>query len=327
MHPTLLVLLAGALLMTAAFALRLKRRNMPVKCAFAALPLSLLLGFALGKCVYVLCLITRLLPRYGFSAFLRMELTEFSFLGIMAGMLLGTVIACKICKVRILPVLDAYAPSFALFAAFVKGSEYFLDMHGVGAYLENESFFFFPLAVKNEWDEYFLAVFMIYAILALVIALLAAVFSNKTQHVPGVLFEVTVYQLAVVLILCENLRAQTITWGFVKAEQLLGALICLVVLIRSCWAYPRKTVTHSDGPTSTLVRKNGKLQDPNQVSPIKRFWPIPAIFACAGLLIMVIFALDGKIPAISNTMAYVIMALTLTAMCALGLHAARRRIR
>ena len=327
MHPTLLVLLTGAVLMTLCFTLRLHRQHLPIKYAWTALPLSLLLGFVLGKCVYVLCLAARLFPRYGFSAFLRMELTEFSFLGIMAGVLLGAVAACKIHKTRMLPVLDAFAPAFALFAAFVKGSEYFLGMHGVGAYLESENLFFFPLAVKNEWDEYFLAVFMIYAILALVIALLAALFSKKVQHVPGVLFEVTVYQLSVVLILCENLRAQTITWGFVKAEQLLAALICLAVLIRSCWAYPRKTVTHKDGPTSTLVRKGGKLQSPDHVSPIKRFWPIVAIFACAGLLITVIFALDGKIPAISNTMAYIIMALTLISMCVLSLHTSRRRIR
>ena len=326
MHPTLLVCLCGLILSALLLAIRLNKSRLAVKGACVALLLSAALGFVLGKCVYVLCLLGRLLPRYGIAAFIRMAPTEFSFVGMLLGAYLGVVLTAKIFRAPAAKLLDAYAPSFALLSACVKGSEYFLGMHGVGAYLENEQLYFFPLAVKNEWDEYFLAVFMLFALAALVIFVLALLFDGKTKKAPGLLFDMTVYHLCVVLILCENLRAQTITWGFVKVEQLFGALICLAVLLRSCVKYGAKAHPHQDGPTSSLVRVKGKLR-PDTVSPVRRFWPVAALFVCAGLIIMVIFALDGKIPAVSNACAYWILGCTLTAMCALDLYASLRRLK
>jgi len=74
------------------------------------------------------------------------------------------------------------------------------------------------------------------------------------------------------------------------------------------------------------VRVKGKLR-PDTVSPVRRFWPVAALFVCAGLIIMVIFALDGKIPAISNACAYWILGCTLAGMCALDLYASLRRLK
>ena len=320
MHLTLLVILLGALLAALCFARRLRAAHLPVRAALTALPISAVLGALLGKCVYVLCLISRLYPRYGMGAFTRMQLTEFSFVGVMAGVLLGAWIAARVHKIKVRPLMDAFAPAYALFAACLKGSEYFLGIHGVGAYLENESLYFFPLAVKNEWDEYFLAVFMIYAVWALLLAIASFAFGKKLSRVPGLLLNMTVYHLAIDLMLCENLRVQTIKWGFVKAEQLFGAIICLIVLVRVCYAtFHRKG---KDGPAAIALIGKGCAR----CGFIGRWWPIAALFACAGLLIVVEFALDGKI-AIPTAGAYSLMGATLISVSLLFVYAARRLLK
>ena len=320
MHPTLLVIILGALAAALCFALRLRAARLSVRAALTTLPLSAVLGAVLGKCVYVLCLISRLYPRYGMGAFTRLQLTEFSFVGVMAGVMLGAWIAARLHKIKVRPLMDAFAPAYALFAACIKGSEYFLGTHGVGAYLENESLYFFPLAVKNEWDEYFLAVFMLYAILALLVLIVSFAFGKKVSRVPGLLMNMTVYHLAIGLMLCENLRVQTIKWGFVKAEQLFGAIICLIVLVRVCYAtFHRKG---EDGPAAIALIGKGMKRCPF----ISRWWPIAALFACAGLLIVVEFALDGKI-AIPTLWAYVLMGATLVSVSGLFVYAARRLLK
>lgn len=327
MPAYLLYLLPGAIVCALLFALRLKKATFPAKAAFAALPVCALFGFVLSKLVYVLCLISRLYPRYGMAAFTRMALTEFSFVGGALGVVLGVIVCAKVFRIPVMKLLDVFAPVGALLAAWVKGGEYFLDMHGVGAYLENESLYFFPLAVKNEWDEYFLAVFMIYAIFALIVAVISLAFSSRREgssKMSGLNFCLTSYHLAIILILCENLRVQTIKWGFVKAEQLFGALILLSILLPLCIRAYRKSPMHTDGPTSVLKMENGKLKKKNtHASFIGCFWPVAALFLCAGLLIVVEFALDGKI-AMGQTAAYGLMTLTLAAMSLLGLFTARR---
>ncbi|MBR6525330.1 MAG: prolipoprotein diacylglyceryl transferase [Clostridia bacterium] len=327
MHPCLVYLIPGVLLCTLLFSLLLKKADMPRSAAWTTLLAGAVLGFVMSKLVYVLCLISRLYPRYGMGAFTRMTLTEFSFVGGALGAVLGAVLCAGVHRIPVKKMLDVFAPVGALLAAWVKGGEYFLDMHGVGAYLENESLYFFPLAVKNEWDEYFLAVFMIYAIFALIVAVISLAFSSRREgssKMPGLNFCLTSYHLAIILILCENLRVQTIKWGFVKAEQLFGALILLSILLPLCIRAYRKSPMHTDGPTSALTMENGKLKKKNtHASFIGCFWPVAALFLCAGLLIVVEFALDGKI-AMGQTAAYGLMALTLAAMSLLGLFTARR---
>ena len=329
MHPCLVYLIPGVLLCTLLFSLLLKKADMPRSAAWTTLLAGAVLGFVMSKLVYVLCLISRLYPRYGMGAFTRMTLTELSFVGGALGVVLGAVLCAGVHRIPVKKMLDVFAPVGALLAAWVKGGEYFLDMHGVGVYLENESLCFFPLAVKNEWDEYFLAVFMIYAILALIVALVSLAFTaGKKQHkAPGTAFALTAYHLAIALILCENLRVQTIKWGFVKAEQLFGALILLSILLPMCIRAYRKTALHADGPTSVLKTENGKLKKQRtHASFISCFWPVAALFLCAGLLIVVEFALDGKI-AIGTAAAYILMGITLVSMSLLGFISARKAVR
>jgi glucan phosphoethanolaminetransferase (alkaline phosphatase superfamily) len=73
MHPYLIVLLCGAVLCAVIFSIRLRKQALPGKVALTALGLSAVLAFVLSKTVYVLALCSRLFPRYGMSAFLRMN--------------------------------------------------------------------------------------------------------------------------------------------------------------------------------------------------------------------------------------------------------------
>ena len=78
----------------------------------------------------------------------------------------------------------------------------------------------------------------------------------------------TLFYLCLPQILCESLRVQTISWLFIKAEQLVCFLVCEGVLV---WY---------------ALRKNPRAF---------RSW-IPALcgLAVCGLLIAIEFALDGK---------------------------------
>lgn len=308
MHPYVILLLCGAALSTVLFARQLRKHHLPGKLALTALFFSALLGFVLGKVVYVLSLASRMFPRYGANAFLRMAFAEFSFVGAAMGAVLGVVLAGRIHRARTLPVLDAFAPAGALMVAIARGGEYFLNMLGVGNYLENESLYFFPLAVQNEWGEYFLAVFMMSAAFALLILLLSLLLGKRLQNVPGLLFEMVLFHLALSQILCENLRVQYMQWGFVRTEQLYCAVVCLLVLVRACCAY------------------GGKGQSAKPVSLLGRLWPVLALLLCAGVIILIQFALDGKIQ-LEATYCYLLLVVTLLVMSALGIYAAGRRLR
>ena len=54
--------------------------------------------------------------------------------------------------------------------AFARVSEKYLDMLGTGKYTDSEFLCRFPFAVSNEWGEWYLAIFMLEALAALVIA-------------------------------------------------------------------------------------------------------------------------------------------------------------
>lgn len=277
MDAYLWMLLAGALVSAALFAWRLERAGMKKKAALWALPLCVLMGTATARAVYFVSLCTALVPRYGLAGLWHWENGMFSFAGGALGVCVGAALAARCCRLPVGKALNAFAPAGACMAAFAWFGQYWQGLQGVGEYVENEALCFFPLAVKNEWDEWFFAVFMLAGLAALAVCIAGCARKPGPRD-----FVRTVFYLALPQILCESLRAQGMRWGFVRVEQVYCAVICVTLLARGCRLYGRG------------------------LPPVGRWWPVAAAAAGIGVLVCVEFILGGKLIRLETWVCHVI---------------------
>lgn len=278
--------LAAALIMgVMLYALRLRRRRLRPLAGLLALPLGGLLcaGFAWG-------FFAIMQPNARFSVY------RFSFFGGAVGLLAGTGLAAWLLRQPLRRAMDAYAPAFALQLSFARGAEFFMGDVGLGHYTETAWLCRPPLAMVNEWNEWYIAVFTLEALAALLIGLLTLGAEKKNRAAGHSMLRV-LYWLCVTQIAWEQLRTMPMTWGFVRAEQLLCAVAGLLLIL-------------------LCVLPSGASR--------ARKWLYPAAYlALCGMVTAMEFALDGKIqlrPALSWTL----IAASLIAMLALGEAALRR---
>lgn len=292
--------IAGSLLLgIALYAFRLHKAGLKPLAAAAALPLSAALGFLLAKVLYVLLQTNYVWRRWGFASFLRMNLTEFSFVGGILGALLGVLIAGALLRLPLRRNLDAFAPSMALIAALWKFSEYFLGDFGSGSYVENEAHQFFPLAIKNQYEEWYYAVFMLAGLCALIVFVVSLLRTKRHEDVPGMLFGRTAFYLALPMVLCESLRTECMRWGFVKCEQVLFAVTIGAAILALCAG---TRVPHS-----------------------RRWLPIAGVLAIVAGLVGVEFMLDKL--SYPEYVGYSIMLVLLVLLALLEVATVRRRRR
>lgn len=227
----LLALTLGALLCAGLFAWRLKS----VKPALVTLPIAIVLAAVMAKAVYYLAKLPEQFDNYGLGGLLRTRPAEFSFIGGCLGVVLAVLLAARLLRRSALPMLDAFAPCGALMAAVVRFAEGLLDptsMVGLGDFVAEAKHQFFPLAVENAMQYgWFYAIFMLEAVLALIVALVG--FFVKSSK-PGRVALQTALFLALPQIFCERMLGQCISWGFVRVEQLLCAVIVFGVILYGC---------------------------------------------------------------------------------------------
>lgn len=290
-------LLFSLLLGMVLYALRLKKACLPFGSAAAALPLSALLGFLAAKLLYVALQANYIWQRWGAASFLRMQPTEFSFFGGMCGVLLGVMLAGKCYLIPLRKNLDAFAPGMALIGGLWKFSEYFLGDFGSGSYVEKEVFQFFPMAITNQYGEWYYAIFMLAGACALLVFAGSIWGSKRCADIPGLLFIRTAFYLALPLILCESLRAECMKWGFVKCEQVLCAVTIMAVCVSHCMAV--------------------------RLPFWRRFLPVGGVLLIVAGLVGVEFMLDKL--SYPEYVGYSIMLILLSLLSALEIFAARRR--
>ena len=286
-----LILLASLALGTAWLAVRANKRGMKLAPVFTGVLLGSLLALALAKIVYTVLLSNKVWPRYGWASLVRLEASEFSFIGGCLGMVLGMAASAKLHNIQPTRLLSLFAPAGALMVTGARAAEWFLDMLGAGAYVENETFAKAPFAISNEWGEWFWAVFLLEALFALIVAVVFAV-RNKEDAIVSLRFERVVYYLCVPQIFCESLRI----------EQVLCGVIIEGLLIYGCLQY-----TADKGFW-------------------KRFWPCFAALGCVGVIVGVEFGLD-KVPLVSDIIWYCVMIAALIGFAALEHFVTVRRLR
>lgn len=238
----------------------LKKRGL---LAVLTLVLGTVLGALLARLGYCLLQFDYAMG-YGFAeTLLSDDMSLMSYYSGMLGVILGAMLAAKCTGNRVLSALNAYAPAGALLASLARFGEQFLDMICAGNYVEDEALCFFPYAVSNEWDEWYVAVHLFAGAFYFVI-FLVSLWKFKEKR-----FLRTLFYLCLVQVFCESLRNQSLIWTqFVRVEQLICMVAVEVILILlGVWAKGEK----------------------------KRFAPAVTGLVCAGVFVAVEFAVGGKL--------------------------------
>ncbi len=241
------------------------KKGQALVLAAATLLFGTVLGAAGGRVGYLLLRIQMLRwDRLG-EALLSDSIQEFSYYGGMAGVCLGAALAAVTARVPVRDALNTFAPAGALMAAAARFAEGALGMQGVGMYVEES---FFPVAVSITWDggwvEYYLAVFLYSGFFSLIACGLSLLHGKEEDR-----FRRTLFYLCMPQILFESMRIQSISWLFVRAEQLLCYLLCEGTLILYAVRSSRRGI---------------------------RAWlPALAGLAVCGIVVAGEFAIDGKI--------------------------------
>lgn len=232
---------AGALLATLLFSLRLGKG----KASQALLTLGLMIpfGFFGAKLVYVLAMAGSQFPRYGLGALIRINAEEFSVFGGALGVIGAVLLAARLLRQDGITALDRFAPAGMLMLAVTRASEAFLStwyihhgLIGLGRYLPDDHWAcFFPVAVQDEWEVWFIAIFTFETLIALISFLLSL---KRRKHN----FLQSVFFIMAFQIICESLHSQSIRWGFVRVEQLLCALGVLAIIAIHARAAARQGV-------------------------------------------------------------------------------------
>jgi len=240
-----------------------KERNW--KTAGLCLLLGGVLGLLCAKVTYYICQIDFMIASGWKENLFRMDPDGLNFYGGVAGVCFGVAIAARLTGKKPVALLDRFAPFGLLLGALVRFAEYFAGMLGVGLYLEDEAFCFFPLAKGfswGDWTEWYLAVFVLEGISLLAVALVSALCLKEHR------FLRSVFYMCLPQILLENLRYGSMMWFFCIRVDQLACMVAMFVI---------------------LVIYGTRMKDHKAV---------PAIIAllCAGLFIAMEFALEGKIP-------------------------------
>lgn len=149
-----------------------------------------------------------------------------SYIGFLLGLIFSALLLKKRFRISFSLLLSSAAPGFALFFSALKFSQFFAHQ-GFGINLESG---FFPFAIRNSYDEWYLAVFLFegLAYLALFFYLLRS--KKNTQKGFSVVFFVCTLQM-----FFETLRYDGVLRFsgnyFIRAEMVCFFILALVFLI------------------------------------------------------------------------------------------------
>lgn len=230
---------AAAMLLAALVLVLRRKRISPAAGVWDALTLAGLCGFAglvFARLVYCVFNISWYVAMQDLGACLRIGEGGFLLFGAVAGVALGSLIFSKAAGVSCENTLNSLCVPGLLCVALCRAAEWF-PFEGVGPYIENEALHFFPLAVCNEWGEWYLAVFVLEALAALILMIIS-LRGEKRGDDRLFLHMLTLY--AAIQIVLENLRMDScLMLGFVRVTQVLAAAVLLAMPYLLCRGHAR----------------------------------------------------------------------------------------
>ena len=215
------------------FAFLLKRKGQRPSLALKAFPLCVVLGFLCAKIMYEVLMRAEYFLVWGeWDVFLDLRPRRMSFVCGACGVVLGTAAAARLSRMNVRDVLDCFAVPGALLIAGFRFAERELGKLGAGSLTEGAGIFSRPpFAVLDDYGDYYTAIFFWEAVIALFIMAYALKMNEKRR---GIRFSKTVFALCLCQILLENMRSQSMRWGFVCVEQVLCAVIMFILVLLPC---------------------------------------------------------------------------------------------
>ena len=215
------------------YAVLLKRKGLRPAVALTAFPLCLILGFLCAKIMYEVLMRPEYFLEWGeWDVFLDLRPRRMSFVCGACGVCLGIAAAAKLNRADVRKALDCFAAPGALLTAGFRFAERELGKLGAGSLTEGTGILSRPpFAVMDEYGDYYTAIFFWEALAALIIMVYAL---RMKEERSGIRFSKTVFALCLCQILLENMRSQSMRWGFVCVEQLLCAVIMFVLVLLPC---------------------------------------------------------------------------------------------
>ena len=216
------------------------------RVAALAIPLAFL-GARLGYCLATLDWVAQ----EGFLFFFQFSRGGYMLYGALAGGLLAVLLAARLSGESFAKMVDALAVPLLVMIALGRLAEFFPNQgygwaiedwftedYGMSLIaLEDPSFFYrLPFGVPDMYDTYNWAVFVYEAMVACILAI-AVSRAKVRRHGGRAVLALLTY--AATQELCESLRQDAVLrWGFVRINQVLGAVI-IVALLALCYALTR----------------------------------------------------------------------------------------
>ena len=225
------VCVALAVLMGAAV-LMLRRKRLAadttIQDALALTGLCAFFGLVGARLLYCLFNVGYYASIGDFSGCFDIRQGGFLLFGAIAGAALGGHLYGKSAGLSTEHTLNALCVPALICLALCRFSEV-LPFESVGIYIEEEGLQFFPLAVCNEWGEWYLAVFVFESLLALILAIVASHAEKRGD--PRLFLHILLY-FAAFQIPLESLRMDSsLKLGFVRVNQVCCALTLLLLAV------------------------------------------------------------------------------------------------
>lgn len=193
----------------------------------------------------------------------------FTVYGALLGIVLAIGLSAKLCHSDAMPLMDLFAPALLLLLAFSRFAEGLWFM-GFGRFVEMEEHMFFPLSIFDaSYESWLYAVFMAEAAYALLCGILLLAFGKRQQ-----MFSALILYSAMQMIFESMRQDEILRWGFVLCNQVFSLLILLGILLYYL-----------------LWRKASIGQ-----------WllSLTIFLLCIGVIVVMEFALEGRVPIIEH---------------------------
>ena len=198
----------------------------PLRLAVFCVPAA----FVGARLLYCLVRFSFFFEELGPVSVLQTRMGGFLLYGAVVGALLAAACVARHDGASVACVLDDLAAPGMLMVMICRLAEG-TTTEGVGAWVENEALWRFPIAVQNEYGEWQYAVFLLEALIAAVVLVVLL----RHRGAPGERMMTALLLYACSQIVCESLRMDScLRIGFVRMSQVFSAVTILAVtLIRA----------------------------------------------------------------------------------------------
>ena len=249
------------------YAFRLKKNSLPVRAAVLAAAAGSVLALLFAKAGFLLHDLGANIFEGYYDEITEISAETLSFVGGCLGIVTGVAAGARASGIKGKKALDIFAAPGCVFLCLARLAEGGMDTIGTGSEVEASWLKWFPLAMQNSWEEWYLCVFFLEALWAL-ICLIPALGARRAEDRDGDVFARTSVWLLSAQIGFEMYLQYPFIRPFLRSFVSLDQVMCAILLV--------------------ILAVTGCVRN-------KKRWPVPAILLLLGLNAFLQFYRDNKI--------------------------------